>query len=162
MFLGGLWHGASWNFVVWGLLHGAYLAMHKALSDKFPKISNSKIFKSRIGTLFSILVTQYLVFLTWIAFRVEDFDSMVYSMQKYVFVDFNIVGVLPVILSHKLSIVLMLLFTALHIISFRKQNMIQNISGYSHLRWIIFVTLVMIAIFFFFNGNPEDFIYFKF
>lgn len=31
MFLGGLWHGASWNFVLWGLLHGAYLAVHRAL-----------------------------------------------------------------------------------------------------------------------------------
>ena len=29
MLLGGLWHGASWNFVVWGGLHGFYLVIHK-------------------------------------------------------------------------------------------------------------------------------------
>ena len=29
VFLGGLWHGASWNFVVWGLLHGVALVFHK-------------------------------------------------------------------------------------------------------------------------------------
>lgn len=30
MFLGGLWHGASWNFVLWGTFHGVALALHKA------------------------------------------------------------------------------------------------------------------------------------
>ena len=38
MFLGGLWHGASWNFVMWGMLHGAYLAIHKLIMDKFPHL----------------------------------------------------------------------------------------------------------------------------
>ena len=31
MFLGGLWHGAAWTFVVWGLLHGVYLVVHNLL-----------------------------------------------------------------------------------------------------------------------------------
>ena len=31
MFLGGLWHGAAWTFVIWGLIHGTFLAMHAAL-----------------------------------------------------------------------------------------------------------------------------------
>ena len=35
MFLGGLWHGAKWTFVIWGVLHGAYLIIEKALSRKF-------------------------------------------------------------------------------------------------------------------------------
>jgi alginate O-acetyltransferase complex protein AlgI len=162
MFLGGLWHGASWNFVVWGLLHGAYLAMHKALSDKFPKISNSKIFKSRIGTLFSILVTQYLVFLTWIAFRVEDFDSMVYSMQKYVFVDFNIVGVLPVILSHKFSTILIPIFIVTSIILIKQKNIELSIAKLRIRYLVLFVIFIVILITFFDNGPPRDFIYFRF
>jgi alginate O-acetyltransferase complex protein AlgI len=38
MLLGGLWHGASWNFVIWGGLHGAYLVIHKLiLGDKKPQ-----------------------------------------------------------------------------------------------------------------------------
>ena len=28
MFLGGLWHGAAWTFVIWGLLHGVFLVVH--------------------------------------------------------------------------------------------------------------------------------------
>jgi len=88
MFLGGLWHGASWNFVLWGLLHGIYLAIHKAIQNKFPKLSIHPFFKTKIGKIFSILVTQYLIFLAWIPFRVRDFDQAIYSMQKYIFFDF--------------------------------------------------------------------------
>ena len=39
MFLGGLWHGASWNFVIWGILHGAYLAVHRAMSNRYHRYS---------------------------------------------------------------------------------------------------------------------------
>ena len=63
MFLGGLWHGASLNFIIWGVLHGAYLTIHKILVDKFPNAVNSKFFKTKIGMIFSIFVTQYIIFL---------------------------------------------------------------------------------------------------
>ena len=35
MLLGGLWHGASWTFVVWGALHGSYLCVEKLIREKF-------------------------------------------------------------------------------------------------------------------------------
>ena len=75
MFLGGLWHGASWNFVIWGLLHGAYLVFHKFIKNKFPKLANNIFFRTKTGKIFSILVTQYFVFLAWIPFRVHDTDG---------------------------------------------------------------------------------------
>ena len=37
MLLGGLWHGASWNFVILGGLHGLYLAVHKAFAGRTDK-----------------------------------------------------------------------------------------------------------------------------
>jgi alginate O-acetyltransferase complex protein AlgI len=87
MFLGGLWHGASWNFVIWGMLHGVYLAVHKLISDRFPSITNNPFFRSRIGKITSIIIMQYFVFLAWIPFRVSDYHYMEYSIQKYVILD---------------------------------------------------------------------------
>ncbi len=162
MFLGGLWHGASWNFVIWGILHGAYLSIHKFLSDKFPGLASHRFFKTRIGMIVSISITQYLVFLTWIAFRVENIDSIFYAMQKYVFVDFALTNTITFVASHKLSMALIGLFVIIHFISFRRPNMIQRIANYGSIRWTLFLMSIMIAIFFFFNGNPENFIYFKF
>ena len=85
MFLGGLWHGASWNFVIWGMLHGGYLAIHKVISDKFPGLKIHPFFKSKFGKIISILITQYFVFLAWIPFRVGDIEGMLYAIEKYVF-----------------------------------------------------------------------------
>ncbi len=162
MFLGGLWHGAAWNFVVWGLLHGAYLAIHKVLVDLFPGAAKNKFFASKAGIVFSILVTQYLVFLTWISFRVQNFDHMTYAMQKYIILDFQTTETLRFIVSHKFPFVIMIMFIILHVISYKKQNLPERISNFKPVTWTIFLTVVMMAILFFFDGNPEDFIYFKF
>lgn len=77
MLLGGLWHGASWAFVVWGGLHGIYLAIHKAmLGDQKPETENrSRSLKQWPIDLFKIAFTLHLVALTWIFFRANDFGQ---------------------------------------------------------------------------------------
>ena len=89
MILGGLWHGASWNFIIWGMLHGTYLAIHKIISDRFPSLKNNFFFKSKIGRLISILIMQYFVFLAWIPFRANNLEDAIYAIQKYVLFDFQ-------------------------------------------------------------------------
>ena len=68
MLLGGLWHGASWNFVIWGGLHGAALIIHKAwrwmLGEKAAAFDTS-----RLGALAGWALTMALVFAGWIFFR---------------------------------------------------------------------------------------------
>lgn len=162
MFLGGLWHGASWNFVIWGVLHGAYLAIHKLVSDRFPKVANNSFFKSRIGKITSIIVIQYLVFLAWIPFRVSDVDHLLYSIQKYVFFDFQVSEIMNLNSLHKISIGLMIIFLVLNYVSYKKYNLHEIIYRLKTSYWILFLTTVMILIVFFFDGNPEDFIYFRF
>jgi len=160
MFLGGLWHGASWNFIVWGMLHGLYLALHKMILDKFPFFKNNSFFKTKMGIIFSVLVTQYLIFLTWIAFRVKDFEELIYSMEKYVFLDFLVEKTVQIILDYRFEVFLIMLFFALH--SYKKRNLPERISK-SRLRfWFIFLLVIILGILFFYDGNPNDFIYFQF
>jgi D-alanyl-lipoteichoic acid acyltransferase DltB (MBOAT superfamily) len=68
MLLGGLWHGANWTFVVWGGLHGTYLALHKALFDPTRK-------RGVVWRLGGALVTFHLVCLAWVFFRAESFGD---------------------------------------------------------------------------------------
>ena len=72
MLLGGLWHGASWTFVVWGGLHGAYLAVERLLRERFGGI---KLAGSLGFRIFLALLTYALVNLTWVFFRAQDFPS---------------------------------------------------------------------------------------
>ena len=78
MLLGGLWHGASWNFVIWGGLHGAYLAVHKKmLGDR--KIRNGFNYNGVSSILVysgKMLMTNILVLLTWLFFRAKDFGDI--------------------------------------------------------------------------------------
>ena len=162
MFLGGMWHGASWNFVIWGVLHGAYLAVHKLISDRFPSLKNNPFFKSKIGKITSILITQYLVFLAWIPFRVHDFDDLTYSISKYIFFDFQFSQSLQLIESNQIAIGIMILFIIFHYISFRSKNLVEKISKLNSFTWFLFLTTVFLLIFLFYQGYTDDFIYFKF
>jgi alginate O-acetyltransferase complex protein AlgI len=68
MLLGGLWHGASWTFVVWGGLHGAYLAGERALRTRFAG------YRPGPWMLFAFaLLTYALVNVTWVFFRAHGF-----------------------------------------------------------------------------------------
>jgi alginate O-acetyltransferase complex protein AlgI len=72
MFLGGLWHGAAWTFVVWGLLHGSYLAIERLLRVFFKEApwANHLGFKLGAGT-----ITYVAVLIAWVFFRASDFTS---------------------------------------------------------------------------------------
>ena len=76
MLLGGLWHGASWNFVIWGALHGGALAIHKAWSsvDPIPEsLKANPIFRTA-WSLCSRCVTLGVVLCGWVFFRAQSWD----------------------------------------------------------------------------------------
>jgi alginate O-acetyltransferase complex protein AlgI len=67
MLLGGLWHGASWNFVIWGGIHGGMLAIER-LRGK-----NSAY--ARLPAIARVAITYIIVLFTWVFFRASDLPS---------------------------------------------------------------------------------------
>lgn len=82
MLLGGLWHGASWNFILWGFVHGLLLIIHR-FGKEIPVISNFFTKSGRFGLLISWLITQICVFFTWMIFRIEDTSVLLPSMKTF-------------------------------------------------------------------------------
>lgn len=77
MLLGGLWHGASWNFVLWGALHGLALCVHRAYSKMLSvKKSSEKKLSLWLGGI-NTLLTFVFVSVVWIFFRVSSFTGAV-------------------------------------------------------------------------------------
>ena len=72
MLLGGLWHGASWNFVIWGALHGLYLVVERLLR---PVLTAWGWTKTTLARFFSGALTYALVCLAWVFFRAADLGS---------------------------------------------------------------------------------------
>jgi alginate O-acetyltransferase complex protein AlgI len=80
MLLCGLWHGAGWNFVIWGGIHGGALAVHRAWMtwNPLPELANRPVFRAA-WTLFSRLLTLSIVLVAWIFFRAQSFaDASMY------------------------------------------------------------------------------------
>ncbi len=73
MLLGGLWHGASWTFVVWGGLHGGALAVNKAIKDLRGKKADAP--RSRLSHVVGVVLTFHLVCVAWVFFRAESFQK---------------------------------------------------------------------------------------
>ena len=77
MLLGGLWHGAAWNFVLWGGLHGFALLSERAVYKRFGiKISNPVL-----KILLTIFVFHF-VCLTWIFFRAANFSTAIAMISQ--------------------------------------------------------------------------------
>ena len=72
MVIGGLWHGASWNFAVWGLLHGCALAVTRAVQVLR---GNPKPSTSTAARILRTFVTVQFVCFAWIFFRATTFDT---------------------------------------------------------------------------------------
>ena len=78
--LSGLWHGASWNFILWGVFHGSFLIMDRLFLMRI---------YDAIGKPISIFTTFIIVMLSWVVFRIESFeDAMMYYQRLFAF-DFS-------------------------------------------------------------------------
>jgi alginate O-acetyltransferase complex protein AlgI len=72
MLIGGLWHGASWRFVVWGGLHGVYLIVERLLGSVW---GSSRLLETAVVRLGLMLLTYLCVCVAWVFFRAPDFHS---------------------------------------------------------------------------------------
>ena len=85
MALCGLWHGTTWNFLIWGAYHGGFLTIHRL-------IESSRLggrFIGRFWTIPQVILTQYFIFLGWLFFRISDLDKLSYCLSKFLLFDIN-------------------------------------------------------------------------
>lgn len=99
MLLGGLWHGASWTFVLWGALHGLYLVINHG----WRRLTSTEKESSGWRAIAGVGVTFFVVVVAWVPFRAPDFSATV-RMWKGMF---GMTGVtLPQSLEARLPVVL--------------------------------------------------------
>jgi D-alanyl-lipoteichoic acid acyltransferase DltB (MBOAT superfamily) len=117
MLLGGLWHGASLRFVIWGGLHGVALAFHKFISSKYE-------LKPRWDFL-GVLLTFHFVCFCWIFFRAADMES-IGAMLGQIFFHFNGKIFFQFIAGYKIVVMLMVIGYILHFIPQRIEAITQE------------------------------------
>ena len=149
MILGGLWHGASWMFVLWGGLHGAYLVMEKVAQHfATPK----PVFRIGKSCFIFLIVT-----LTWIPFRSSSPHQAFEIIRGLINVDELGQVDLPKIL----AVLIMGLTVRWHILmkGMRFDFVVQKNSATVA---VVSGVLAMVSLFLFSSGNSNAFIYFQF
>ena len=114
MLLGGFWHGASWNFIIWGAIHGVGLGIHKIwmlLTDKsFAAFNQSRFYK-----IISGILTFHFVCFAWIFFKAEDLE-IAKEMIYQIFNNFDISVFGPFYDNYKGVVWMILVAMVLHLI----------------------------------------------
>ncbi|MBT3441186.1 MAG: MBOAT family protein [Euryarchaeota archaeon] len=164
MILGGLWHGASWNFVLWGVIHGLLLLFHRALL-KLKILKTLFSYFPKGMSLFGWVTTQFFVFMTWLIFRVEDTSILVRALKSYLFIDSNwdideFLQSLPDVKLLVFSIVL--LFIVFHGISWKVGGLKIWISKQNPIIWSLVCGSLICAAILLKPAENVEFIYFRF
>lgn len=82
MLLGGLWHGAGWNFIIWGGLHGGYLMINHVWSGSNFRQGFRTVIHPYAYAVFAWSITMVAVIVAWVFFRAETFSGATVMLQS--------------------------------------------------------------------------------
>lgn len=172
MLLCGLWHGASWTFVLWGGCHGLFLAVSFATKKTRKKIRKSLGLKknSFIRNGFQVMFIFSIVTFAWIFFRAGTMSDAVYiithlfSGWSKVLSLHGFVGALHFgLLKKELAVALISVCFMLLVQILRKDHTLEHVIAKQNpvIRWSFYLVLIF-WIFVFGDAGAENFIYFRF
>ena len=161
MLLGGLWHGASLNFVAWGGIHGLGLVGHKYLSQEV--LHHDRHYHPHgWRRVVAIVLTFHFVCFTWLFFRNANFSG-VGIMLKQIFTDFHAELIPQVLAGYKYVLFFMLFGYLSHFLPDRWQDSIIRLMGKSNV--VIDAALITLIIYIVIqvkSSTIQPFIYFQF
>ena len=157
MLLGGLWHGASWKFVIWGSLHGTQLVVERFFKDYI------KLPKNNFTWLISLLLTFHFVAFCWIFFRAADFETAFAVIRNISLLEFNLSQWQTIILGYQNVFIVMLIGYLWHFmpeklsdflrLTFGKLPIVLKALVLALTFWVVCATAI---------SGPQPFIYFQF
>jgi len=159
MLIGGLWHGAANKFIIWGALHGAALAIHKAWLEYVPwaRSQNSKIYNFIAG-----LVTFHFVCFCWIYFRADDVPT-VKTMLDRIFHNFSLTDMRIKISAYWKVFSFILAGYLLHFIPKRfKLSLEERFTLVPLVLKVVMVAVIIVLVYQVASSEVQPFIYFQF
>ena len=158
MILGGLWHGASWNFVTWGTLNGIGLVVYKNWKKVSPWADKKKWYNRAIG----LLLTLSFITFTRAWFRAPTWDGAIELLTK-ITNDFGMDTVAGVISGNWKFFTVMLLGYIIHWIPSRYKTQMQDKVAHAPV-WILYMLVIVstLVIYQILSAEVQPFIYFAF
>ena len=178
MLLGGLWHGASWTFVVWGALHGIYLCVERLFRNRKAgieikhdealvleaerpyKVERASVIpvSGSINKFLLALITFFFINLAWVFFRASDFTSA-WRLLSSMFGLTEGIAVMPTIDMIKVTVITILMFMSHW---FMKNTSVWQVAQKTKwyiiaIAWSLMLILIILS-----QKSSDSFIYFQF
>ena len=153
--LTGLWHGASWNFILWGLYYGILLIIEKLFLGKWIE---------KLPKILQHVYTLLFVVIGWVIFRIEDFSQMGIVLQRmFVWKSSGIIDniILNFDIFSSVPYIIIALIGSMPIISILKEKT-KNRLSYNILSSVGSYAILIISICFLLSATYNPFIYFRF
>ena len=156
MLLGGLWHGASWRFVVWGGVHGTYLIVERLLRNVVsPNVNWQNLLPRLVGTTLTFIAVS----LTWVFFAAPTWESCEIVFRSLVG---HTTDPLSVMRSVELVLVLIIVFAMLTGHWLMRDRQIEEVAQ-SMPNWLFCAVWVVLLVLIILTGESDNaFIYFQF
>ncbi|MAE08166.1 MAG: membrane-bound O-acyltransferase family protein [Bacteroidetes bacterium] len=166
-FVTGIWHGASWNFVAWGMLHGLFMVIEKLGFNRL---------LTKLWRPFQHIYTLFIVMMAWVLFRADDFThtwGYFEAMFSYKSTNLNI-DILHTFLNNEIYLVLVIAIlssTRIWVIIYNnalamvsKNNSYLNIANgvWSFIVLIFVVGVMILSTNYLVVSSYNPFIYFRF
>ncbi|HPN31660.1 MAG TPA: MBOAT family O-acyltransferase [bacterium] len=154
MILGGLWHGASWNFVIWGLYLGIILSITRYVeySKFFEKIRKIDFIGEK---LILIILNFHLVCVSWVFFRAESLSSSISIIKKMLFINSN-----GLFFGRSMSLVLFIFLIFYYIFYIIFEKRIQNLLNNKIFAILFYFSALVLLVLL--SRVSQEFIYFQF
>ena len=157
MVLGGLWHGASFSFVIWGTLHGLVLVIEKALAPLGKRFFNRKYLQP-----FFMLIILHIVCLGWLFFRAESTEN-IWLMLNKIYFTFMWRGILEFIAGYPLVFGIVICGFIVHWLPYKWQEWVRGkFIGIPLWSKMLVVLIVLFILQKFIQADIQPFIYFRF
>ena len=159
MLIGGFWHGASLNFIIWGALHGIGLAINKLWNTLFGKF---RILPKVVANFLFALITFHFVCFCWIFFKASNLDTALQFIHQIVY-QFTFDGAYEYFENYKYVVIMIAIGFSIHIIPDSFQEKIIERQKRFPLVYYVVVMMLFITLYSFFkSAEPVMPIYLQF
>jgi alginate O-acetyltransferase complex protein AlgI len=152
MLIGGLWHGSSWNFIIWGGIHGIFLSLEKYTFSAL---------KIKTFNAFGYIYTFIVVLISWVFFRAPDLPTAASIVGKIFRFNFD-----PLFIGDINAFVNALLLLSLGVLIdlkiFRSDSSLEDYGVRFSVVKLSFIVSILILMLCLFYSTAENFIYFQF
>lgn len=156
--LSGLWHGANWTFVAWGIFHGVLLVTSSMLNTFFKK---KRIINSSLLTLPKVLITFILINISWVFFKASSLKNALFILKK-IFSLQALTNIKQDIYFRQLVLSFSVILVLVAVEFLQSSDYLKNFFFKSPLplRWCCYLLLMLSIVFL--GESAQQFIYFTF